>query len=142
MKKAALIVLGVWLLGSVALAAEYRIEVKGAYYSSEDANFQDVYGSAVKFGLEGGVGIAKNLSIWAGLDYLHKTGTLAITNEETRVSIIPISAGLRYEIPYGAKLRFHIGAGAQMVFFKEDASLGTTSKSGIGFIATAGGCTR
>jgi hypothetical protein len=139
MKKAALIVLGVWLLGSVALAAGYRVEVKGAFYSSADANFRDVYGGAMKFGLEGGMGISKNLSIWAGLDYVHKTGTLLITKDETTVSIIPISAGVRYEIPSGEKLRFHVGAGLQMVFFSEDASLGTTSKTGIGFIATAGG---
>ena len=139
MKKTALIVLGVWFVGSVALAAEYRVELKGALYSSADTNFRDVYGSAMKFGLEGGFGISKNLSVWAGLDYVHKTGTLAITNEETTVSIIPVSAGLRYEVPAGEKLRFHVGVGAQMVFFSEEASLGTTSKSGIGIIATAGG---
>jgi hypothetical protein len=140
MKKAALIVLGVWLFGGVALAAAgVRVEVKGAFYSSADANFRDIYGGAMKFGLEGGLGISKNLAAWAGLDYVHKTGTLAISNEETKVSIIPVSAGVRYEIPYGEKLRFHVGAGLQMVLFSEDAPLGTTSKSGFGLIATAGG---
>ena len=138
MKKAALIVLGVWLMSSATLAAEFRVEVKGAFYTSEDSNFKDVYGGAMKFGLGGGVGIAKNLSVWAGVDYVHKTGTLLITEETTTVSIIPLSLGLRYEVPAGAKFLFHMGAGAQMVFFKEEASLGTASESGFGFMATAG----
>lgn len=70
MKKAALFVLSIFLIGTVALAAGYRIEVKGAFFSSEDTTFRDVYVNSMKFGLEGSAGIAKNLSIWAELDYL------------------------------------------------------------------------
>ena len=138
MKKAVLLVLSVWLMGSVALAAEFRVGIKGALYTSEDSNFKDVYGSAMKLGLEGGVGIAKNLSAWAGVDYVHKTGKLLITEETTTVSIIPLSLGLRYEVSAEEKFRVHMGAGVQMVFFKEEASLGTASESGFGFMATAG----
>jgi len=138
MKKAAFFILSVLLIGSVALSAEFRVGIKGALYTSEDSNFKDVYGSAMKLGLEGGVGIAKNLSAWAGVDYVHKTGKLLITEETTTVSIIPLSLGLRYEVPAGTNFRFHMGAGVQMVFFKEEASLGTASESGFGFMATAG----
>jgi hypothetical protein len=142
MKKAALIILAIGLMSGIVLAAEFRFEVKGALHNSEDSNFKDIYGSAPKFGLAAGVGFAKNLSVWAGADYVHKTGSIAVINETTTVSLIPLSLGLRYEIPVGAKLRFHIGAGGQMVFFKEESSLGTASESGFGFLATGGGTFR
>jgi hypothetical protein len=142
MKKAALIGISLWLVVGSAAASGFRIEVKGSYFSSENSTFRDVYGSAAKFGLEGGLDIAKNVSIWAGLDYLHKSGGLTVTAEETRVWITPLSVGVRYEIPAGEKLRFHVGAGIQEVFFKEAASLGTVTENALGIIFTGGGMYR
>ena len=138
MKKAALIGISLFLMASVTLTAGYRIELKGSYFSSENATFRDVYGSAMKFGLEGGLDIGKNLSAFVGLDLLHKSGTLTVTAEETKVWITPLSAGVRYEIPAGDKFRFHIGAGIQDVFFKDEASLGTVSENALGIFLTGG----
>jgi outer membrane protein W len=142
MKKIILIALGLWLMGGIALTAGFRIEAKGSYFSSENSTFRDVYGSAAKFGLEGGLDIAKNVSVFAGLDYLHKSGGLTVTEEETRVWITPLTVGVRYEIPAGEKLRFHVGAGIQEVFFKEEASLGTVRENALGIIFTGGGMYR
>lgn len=139
MKKIILIGLGLWLMGGIALAAGIRIEVKGSYFSSENSIFRDVYGGAAKFGLEAGLDIAKNVSIFAGLDYLRKSGGLTVTEEATQVWITPLSVGLRYEIPAGDKLRFHMGAGIQEVFFNEEASLGTVKENALGFIVKGGG---
>jgi outer membrane protein W len=142
MKKAALIGISVWLVVGSALAAGFRMEVKGSYFSSENSIFRNVYGSAAKFGLEGGLDIAKNVSIWAGLDYLHKSGALTVTADETRVWIIPLTVGVRYEVPAGDKLRFHVGAGIQEVFFKEEASLGTVTENALGILFAGGGMYR
>ena len=139
MKKAVWIGVSLSFLVGSALAAEFRLEVKGAFFSSENAIFRTVYGSAAKFGLEGGLDVGKNLSVFAGLDYVHKTGQLTLTKEETRVSIIPLSVGVRYEIPAGDKLRFHVGAGMQEVFFKEEAPIGTTKENALGIILMGGG---
>jgi hypothetical protein len=139
MKKIILIALSVWLMAGIALAAGFRVEVKGSCFSSENSIFRDVYGSAAKFGLEGGLDIAKNVSVFAGLDYLHKSGGLTVTEEETRVWIAPLTVGVRYEILAGEKLRFHVGAGVQEVFFKEEASLGTVKENALGIIFTGGG---
>ena len=138
MKRAVLMTLGLWLMGVTALTAGYRIGIKGSFFSSENQTFRTIYGSAAKFGIEGGLDIAKNWSLWAGLDYLHKTGELTVTKEETRVSIMPLTLGVRYEIPAGPKLRFHVGAGAQEVFFKEETVLGTAKENALGFIAAGG----
>ncbi|TFG79788.1 MAG: hypothetical protein E4H23_04780 [Chrysiogenales bacterium] len=142
MKKTALIGIGFLFLASSALAAGFRVELKGSSFSSENAIFRDVYGSSAKFGLEGGLDIAKNVSIWAGLDYVHKSGGLTVTEEETRVWIMPLTLGVRYEIPAGAKVRLHVGAGIQEVFFKEEASLGTVKENALGIIFTGGGMYR
>jgi outer membrane protein W len=142
MKKTALIGITIFLMAGMTLTAGFRIELKGSYFSSENATFRDVYGSAAKFGLEGGLDVGKNLSIWAGMDLMHKTGTLTVTAEETRVWITPLSAGVRYEIPAGDKFRFHVGAGIQEVFFKEEASLGTVTANVLGIILSGGGTYR
>ena len=142
MKKIMLISLGIFLLAGITLTADFRVGLHGAFFSSENTNFRDIYGSAAKFGLEGGLDIGKNFSIWGGLDTLHKTGTLTVTAEETRVWITPLTVGVRYEIPAGEKFRFHAGLGIQEVFFKEEASLGTAMENGLGLVATGGGVYR
>jgi hypothetical protein len=139
MKKIILIGLGLWLMGGIALAVGFRIEVKGSYFSSENSIFRDVYGGAAKFGLEAGLDIAKNVSVFAGLDYLRKSGGLTVTEEATRVWLTPLTLGLRYEIPAGENFRFHVGAGVQEVFFKEEASLGTVKENALGFFVKGGG---
>lgn len=138
MKKAALIGISLLLLAGSAPAAGFRVELKGSLFSSENAIFRDVYGSSAKFGLEGGLDIVKNVSIWAGLEYLHKSGEMTESKEETRVWITPLTLGVRYEVPTGGKVRFHVGAGLQEVFFKEAASLGTVKENALGLLLTAG----
>ncbi len=142
MKKIMLIALSVWLMAGIALAAGFRVEVKGSYFSSENSIFRDVYGSAAKFGLEAGLDIVKNVSIFAGVDYLHKSGGLTITEEETRVWITPITVGFRYEIPAGKKLLFHLAAGVQEAFFKEDSILATVKENALGLLLKGGGVYR
>ena len=117
MKKIMLIVLGLWLMVGLVHGKGIRIEVKGSYFSSENGIFRDVYGSAAKFGLEGGVDIEKRLALGrAGLSA--QNGGLTVSEEETRVWLTPLTLGVRYEIPAGNKLRFHVAAGVQEVFFQ------------------------
>lgn len=141
-KKAPWIGMSLWLAAGSALAAGWHIDIKGAYFSSENSTFRDVYGGAGKFGLAAGFDAAKNVSVWVGLDYLQKSGALTVTEEETQVRIVPLTAGVRYEIPAGRKIRFHIGAGIQRVFFKEESVLGTVSENAPGFMLMGGGVCR
>jgi len=139
MKRAALLGLLLLIATASALGAGFRVELKGSFFSSENAIFREVYGGSAKFGLEGGLDIVKNVSIFAGLDYLHKTGKLTVTEEEARVWMTPLTVGVRYEIPAGAKFRFHGGLGVQKVFFKEETPLGTVKKSAPGYVVAGGG---
>jgi outer membrane protein W len=139
MKKTISITLGLWLMAGLVHAKGIRVEVKGSFFSSENEIFRDVYGGGVKFGFEAGMDVATNVAVFAGLGCFHKNGVLTITEEETQVSIMPLTLGVRYEIPSGDKIRFHIGAGLQEVFFKEEASLGTVKENALGLLLTGGG---
>jgi opacity protein-like surface antigen len=138
MNKTALIGISLLLVAGSSLAAGFRVELKGSFFSSENAIFRDVYGNTAKFGLEGGLDIVKNVSVFAGLDHVRKSGGLTVSEEETRVWLTPLTLGVRYEIPAGEKVRFHVGAGGQEIFFKEEASLGTVKENALGFLVTGG----
>ena len=142
MKKAALIGMSLFFVSGMIFADGYRVEAKGSFFRSENAVYRDVYGGSAKFGLEVGRDIAKNVSIWAGLDFMHRRGKLTVTQEETRVWITPLTLGVRYEISAGERFRFHAGAGIQGIFFKEEACLGTVKESALGIILTGGGMYR
>jgi len=142
MKKRALAALAILLAANLAWAGGFRLGLKGSYFSSEDSMFRDVYGGAAKLGLEAGLEIAPDLLLWADVDTVHKTGKLTMTQEDTKVWITPVGAGLRYEIPAGSKFVFHVKAGLEEVFFKEENVIGTASESALGFIAGAGGAYR
>ncbi len=139
MKKIPAIITILWILGGTALLAGIRLEVKGSYFRSENKIFRDIYGPAFKFGLEAGVDILQNLSVWAGAETLKKTGSLTLTKEETKVWITPLALGVRYEIPISSILRLHAGGAAQYIMFKEDSVLGTVKENGWGFLAKGGG---
>jgi opacity protein-like surface antigen len=141
-KKHTITALAILFAPNLAWAGGFRVALKGSYFSAEDSIFRDVYGSAAKFGLEAGLDLAPNLSLWASVDTVHKTGKLTVSEEETRVWITPIGAGLRYDIPADDKFLFHVKAGLEDVFFKEENVIGTASESALGFIAGAGGAYR
>jgi len=136
--------IGVFLVfaAGTASAAGFRIEAKGSFFSSENAIFRDVYGSGAKLGLAGGLDLGPNISCWVETDYLHRTGKMTLTGEETKVTLTPLSACLRYELPAGEKFRFHVQAGIEEVFFNETNLLGTARENALGFVAGCGAAYR
>jgi len=142
MKKTLAIAILLWILGGTAVLAGYRVEVKGSYFRSENEIFRDIYGQAAKYGLEAGVDILKNLSVWAGIETLKRNGGLTLTKEETKAWITPLTLGLRYEIPISSIFCLHVGGGVQYVLFKEESVLGTVKENAWGFLAKGGGVFR
>lgn len=139
MKKIMITSLFLWLLCGLSYSLDKRVGLKVSYFSPEDQVFLDVYGRGVKFGIEGGIEVVRNLEVWVGVDYLHKTGKLTLTKEETKLQIIPISLGMRYEIPANNWLDIYLGAGIQDYLFKEKNILGTATENKIGIMAKGGG---
>jgi hypothetical protein len=124
-------------LGQAALGAGVSVTLKAGYFFPSSSLFREVYKSGPIFGGELTVPVAGALRFWAGVDLFGKTGLLQVTEEATKVRIIPVYAGLRAE--FGKKgTRPYIGAAAAYFLFHEENPLGTVSDSGLGFLVRAG----
>src|SRR4030042_530752 len=80
---------------------------------------------------------AAGLRAWAGVDFFGKTGLLTVSEEETKVRIVPLYVGLRCEFGKGS-LRPYLGAAAAYFLFHEESPLGGVRDGGVGFLTQAG----
>jgi hypothetical protein len=113
------------------------VTLKAGFFLPSDSVFRDVYASGPVFGADLIVPIAGPLQLWAGAEYFGKTGRLSVSEEETKVRLIPLYAGLRAQ--FGKKnARPYIGAAAAYFMLHEDNPLGTASQNGLGVLTQAG----
>jgi len=136
-----------WMLLALALSvagmttaswgAGVSLTLKAGQFFPGDSVFREVYKSGTVFGGELAVPIAGGLHLWAGAEYFGKSGLLSISEEVTKVSIIPIYLGLRCHFGKSA-VRPYLGAAAAYFLFKEENVLGSVSESGIGYLGQAG----
>ncbi len=122
---------------ALSQAGVFSIEAKGNYFQPKDQSFKDIYGSGIGFGGEIGMTLGKGLSIWAGGHYFSKKGKLTFTEEDTKIQIIPLYAGLRYQLAK-ADIRPYVGFALGYFRYKEANSIGTVRKGDIGYIGQAG----
>ncbi|MCK7490714.1 MAG: outer membrane beta-barrel protein [Comamonadaceae bacterium] len=135
--KATVAVLFLALTATVAQAAETSITLKGGYFAPSDAVFRDVYGGGLTYGVELAVPIAGVLRAWAGAEIFSKRGLTTESEETTKVTVVPLFAGLRCQFG-GKSVRPYLGAAAAYFPFKENNPLGTASESGLGVLGQAG----
>jgi hypothetical protein len=117
--------------------AGVSLTFKGGLFWPSDSVFREVYKSGTVFGGELAVPIAGGLHLWAGVEYFGKSGLLTVSEEVTKVRIIPVYLGLRCHFGKSA-VRPYLGAAAAYFLFKEENPLGSVSESGIGFLGQAG----
>lgn len=113
------------------------LEGRGAYFSPSDAAFREIYGHGVSWGGEISFAVSERASIWAGADYFSKVGRLGFTEEETKIRIAPLTAGIKYHLALG-RLRPYLGAGIGYFQYKEANSIRTTQDRAFGFVGRAG----
>jgi hypothetical protein len=124
-------------LAGAARADGTSLTLKAGLLFPSDALFREIYSGGPSFGAEVAVPVAGALQLWAGAELFGKTGVLTVSEEETKVRIIPLYAGLRAQ--FGKKgARPYIGAAAAYFLFHEENPLGTTSDGGLGLLAQAG----
>ncbi|MFC2166645.1 outer membrane beta-barrel protein [Acidobacteriota bacterium] len=135
MKKIIILVL---MIGMISVTATASFSLKGIYFLPSDADFKSIYGdSGWMFGGEIAIKIFKGVEFWLDGGYYAKTGSLTYSNEETKLTLIPIGAGLRYKFLTG-KVEPYVGAGARYNLYKETSVIGDVSGTGLGFIGKAG----
>ena len=140
MKKAPKILIAVLafaVLTGAAWGAGVSVTLKAGQLWPSDSVFREVYKSGTVFGGELAVPIAAGLHLWAGAEYFGKSGLLSLSEEVTKVRIIPVYVGLRCHFGKSA-VRPYLGAAAAYFLFKEENPLGSVSESGIGFLGQAG----
>ena len=96
-------------------------------YSVSDPLFKDVYsqGSNTIRGILLSSSIVAGIDFYAQIKAFYKTGALTYTQESTKFLMIPLSLGLRYELPTSYVIPY-FGGGADFYFYYETNPIGTT----------------
>jgi hypothetical protein len=135
--RAAAAILALLSVAGGAWGAGVTATLKGGYFAPTNEVFREVYKGGPVFGLDLAVPVGGVFRIWAGAELFNRSGQLTLSEEETKVRIIPLYLGLRCE--FGRKgLRPYLGAAAAYFLFREENVLGTVSDSGLGVLAQAG----
>jgi hypothetical protein len=127
----------VLLISMGAWAGGFSLGVKGGYFWPSDGFFKDIYKNGPVFGGEIAVSTLRHLDIWAGGDFFSKTGKLTFTEEETKIRITTLCAGLRYRFSQGS-ISPYLAAAGGLYLYKEENVLGPASGTGLGIIGQGG----
>jgi hypothetical protein len=130
------------LLITILHAKEYRIEISGSYFIQSEKAFRDIYGPGILSGLDIGRRIWKDMELHLEVKYFYSNkGKLTLTEEKTRVKLIPLGVSLRY-IFLKKKINLYAGAGLTYTQFVEKNPIGTAKQSKPGFTVKIGGFKR
>jgi hypothetical protein len=136
MKRLLILGLAIGLLAAAA-AASVSLGLQASYYSPRDPAFKSIYGGGALFGGSLAFGLTGRLEGWIEGGFFSRIGALSYTKEETKLSLIPFGAGLRYRILPGS-ISPYVDAGARYYLYRETNSLGEAKTGGVGFVARLG----
>jgi hypothetical protein len=110
---------------------------RAGYLFPSDAAFREVYGNSLSFAADLTIPLAGPLQLWAGAELLSKTGSLPVSEEASRLRLVPLFAGLRLEAA-GKSFRPYLGAAAAYFLFHEENPIGEVSDNAFGLLGQAG----
>jgi len=135
--KILLVILAFAGVASAAWGAGVTLTVKGGLFFPGDSLFRGIYKNGKVFGAEIAVPVTGGLHLWAGAEYSQDTGLLPVTEEISKLRIVPVYAGLRYHFG-GSSVRPYLAAAGSLFLFHEENPIGTISENGIGFLGQGG----
>ena len=113
---------------------KFMVQINGNFLFPADGNYKDVYGSNVFFpGIRAGYCISNSIYLWLGYDYLSKSGTTPVLEEEAKSTQHFIGLGAGYRGDFSEKIGYRVQAGVVYFSYKEEALGETVSDSAIGF---------
>lgn len=110
----------------------YKVKVGINYFIPSEKAFKDIYGGGMMYMGEINIRIWRNIELWIGGSYFSKKGKLTFTQEDTKLEIIPIGAGLKFWLSTGSP-DFYVGGGLSYILFKEKNPIGDISKGELGY---------
>jgi outer membrane protein W len=92
-----------------------------------------MYGGGIDFG------ISKIIHIWTGAMAYHGKGELTLTKESTQITLIPLEAGLIFQIPEKRGIaNLYFGIGAQYYQYREENPLAAIKGEAWGITGRVG----
>jgi len=144
MRKLKILVIGIiFTLGLFvnAPAGDFRIAGSLNYYAVTDSLFKDIYGSGnLMFGGSLSYEVIGRLELRAEAHYFREQGNMTLTEEDIKLTLMPIILGMRFQFIKLSTFSPYVGAGVDFYSYKEDVPnrLEDVSESTIGFHAEAG----
>lgn len=132
MRKAIVMLVVIMVLSGHVIAKDYKVEIKGSYFTPSKTIFKEIYGGGMMYGFEASRRIWKGLNVWMGMRYFSKLGELTYTKERTRLGILTYEIGLRYSQPVHKNIEIYGGLGIDFNSYKESNIIGKVSKGGTG----------
>ncbi len=130
----AIAILAVAGFAGTAYGAGPSVTLKADFFFPSDKLFRETYSGGPSFGADIMVPLGGVFQLWAGGEFFGRTGLLSLSEETTKVRIVPLYAGLRAQ--FGAKgVRPYIGAAAAYFFLHEENPLGTADDGGLGLLS-------
>lgn len=114
------------------------IQIRAGRFVPSDSYFDQIYGRGWMYGGDLFLKFANNIDLWIGIGYLHSAGKLTYTQEDTKLTLIPITVGLKYSFLKGKRISPYISAGIGYVFFSESNVIDDVSSGALG-LDTRGG---
>jgi RND family efflux transporter MFP subunit len=100
--------------------------------------FSGLYGRALGAGIELSFRVSEKVDVWISASTSGKEQNLDWTDETTKYSMLPISAGVKYYVLQKAKLAAFVGGGLNFTVFKDTNPFGETKENVFGFNVLGG----
>jgi hypothetical protein len=140
-KLTACVLLGLSIFSTKLQAIEVFIEPKAGYFYPTDRTFREIYSGGGLYGGELTCQAYRNLYGWISADYFSKKGFSIGEQYATRITLVPLGAGIKYFFPFNS-VDFYLGAGVLGTYLQmKDHSpyvIRNISKWGPGAIAKTG----
>lgn len=136
MKKIALVSLAVLVVSSSAFSS-IIFEAKGCYFTPFEKSFRDIYGAGWKPAGEIGIRLINRLDFWVAGAFFSRNGKLTYTEEETKLTILPVGGGFRFRFTTG-RASCYASAGLNYYQYKESNPIGDVEATGVGYVGKLG----
>jgi hypothetical protein len=117
--------------------SKHNIKVQVNYFYPSEQSFQNIYGGGLALGGEMNFKVWKSIYLWLFGSYYSKNGNLPITQEKTKMTLIPVGGGIKLKFQTGI-VSPYIGLGPVVYFYEENNPIGVAKGTQAGFIGQAG----
>ena len=135
MKKKLLMLLGIHILSNMNLFSDTitcsnpdktLLEFRVSYYYPNSSELRKIFNNGgINYQLTGTIpicpnfqGLTRGVNLWTGVDYFSKTGHSIGFDEKAKITIIPITVGIKYFFPFfGCRLPGNFYAAGGMKYY-------------------------